>query len=89
MTRRTNTISSRAAAAGMASIIAFGVATPSLAFESNGIGPFYDQPEPGSVWDYYPGYTSKTYDPGFASTRTVPAADIWQDDMESTDGERC
>jgi hypothetical protein len=75
------------AAAGMAATITFGVATPSLAFESNGIGAFYYQPEPGSVWAYYPGYTSTTYDPGFASTRTVPAADIWQEDMERTDGD--
>jgi hypothetical protein len=71
MTRRTNPMSRLAAAAGMAAIIAVGVTTPSLAFESNGIGPFYYQSEQGSVWDYYLGYTSKTYDPGYATTRTV------------------
>jgi hypothetical protein len=89
MTRRTNATSNLAAAAAVAALMAFAVATPSLAFESNGIGPFYYPPKPGSVRDYYSGYTSKTYDSGFASTRTVPAAYIWQEDMESTDGDRC
>jgi hypothetical protein len=60
MTSVTKIVSRAALVVGMTAMLLSGTVAPSLAFNSNDGGPFYYEPsDNGSVWSYYPGYTSK------------------------------
>jgi hypothetical protein len=76
MTNVTKMLSRMAVVAGVAAVLVSSAVTPSLAFNSNDGGPFYYEPsDNGSVWSYYPGYTTGRtlqHDDAYGARAEVP-----------------